>query len=123
MCFVLLTFAPSGHHGFALTKVVKIIASSKVGAINRWHSKLSQPDASATRVASGAIRVRADSLVRCPTPAPYPTTTASFAGRPNIISAPFDPIINVAALRLADSIVGMIDASTTRNPTTPRTRS
>ena len=40
-----------------------------------------------------------------------------------IKSAAFSPIIIVGALVFPDGIVGIIDASTTRNPSMPRTRS
>ena len=38
------------------------------------------------------------------------------------MSAAFSPIIKVLALRLAEGIIGMIEASATRNPSMPWTR-
>ena len=45
------------------------------------------------------------------------------AGRPVIISDAFSAIMRTAALVLADGIVGIIEASTTRKLSTPWTRS
>ena len=48
---------------------------------------------------------------------------ASSGARPRIMSAAFSAIISTEALRLADGMVGMTEASTTRRFSSPRTRS
>jgi len=55
------------------------------------------------------------------TPVPL-TTTASGAALPRIMSEALSAIIRVEALRLAEIMRGMIDASTTRRPCSPWTR-
>ena len=50
-------------------------------------------------------------------------TVASRGALPRIMSAAFSAIISTEALRLADGMVGMTEASTTRRPSSPRTRS
>jgi hypothetical protein len=50
------------------------------------------------------------------------TCVRAAAESSRIIAAPFSPIMMVAALVLPETIPGMIEASTTRNPASSRTR-
>ena len=54
---------------------------------------------------------------------PYILFAASGGARPRIMSAAFSASISTEALRLADGMVGMIEASITRRLSSPRTRS